>query len=270
MLINDIHIHPFLSSNMGKEMGISSQALEPVFDDLSRRISDAGIEHAQAIILDSNDLRIDTAVKFFYQVKRGKRYKNLSFSCLIDFRASDSLKLVEKANDLGFKSIKFLPYEQKIGPSDYDEVVKVAKRADDLGLFIVTCCSFGTTKLYDYSGIRLACNLIEHVKCPVVMAHGGGALVLDAVVAALDTPNLYFDLSWSLPFFMGSSVEGDFAFAIRKLGSERCAFGSDAPFIGLKEAVSTAIAFLEKHKFSEIDANNVMFNTTNRLLNGQW
>ena len=270
MQINDLHIHLYPSPSMEQEMSISSQMLEPVFANLSNRISGAGIENSMAIVLDTNALRNETSIEFFDEKKRQGKYANISLAICLDFRAKDSLKLVELAWDLDFRCLKFLPYEQKIGTVDYDQVAGLARRADELGLFIMVCCAFGTRQLYDYNGVRLAACLSEQVKCPVIMAHGGGARVLDAFCATLDAPNLYLDLSFSLPLYIESSVEDDFAFAMKKLGSQRWAFGSDAPFVELRESVSVTLDFLERYRFPDEDIRNIMFNTSDKLLKHHW
>ena len=98
------------------------------------------------------------------------------------------------------------------------------------------------------------------------MAHSGGALVLDALSLAMAANNLYLETSLSLDFWQGSSVEKDFAFAFKKLGSERCLYGSDAPFVGLKESLEVANDFFKKYNFAEKDIKNILFNTAAKIL----
>ena len=62
--------------------------------------------------------------------------------------------------------------------------------------------------------------------------------------------NIYFDTSFSLSYWVGSSVEKDIAFVINKIGVNRFLFGSDFPFVDISKAIEDQIIFLNKWKFS--------------------
>jgi predicted TIM-barrel fold metal-dependent hydrolase len=133
-------------------------------------------------------------------------------------------------------------------------------------MFVMVCCSHGTRALDRHSGVRLAAYLSEQVSCPIVMSHAGGARILDAMLVAAAAPNLYLDTSYSLPYYLGSSVEGDFAFAMRKLGTGRWVYGSDAPFDDLTRSLQVTLEFLDHHGFRAREIEDVLYGTAAGIL----
>jgi predicted TIM-barrel fold metal-dependent hydrolase len=89
--------------------------------------------------------------------------------------------------------------------------------------------------------------LCRNIKTPVVFAHSGALKVKEAFLVALETPNqnLYFDTSFILSFWKGSSVEQDLGFVIKKLGVKRFFFGSDYPYLDFKVEYELQRRFLE-------------------------
>jgi predicted TIM-barrel fold metal-dependent hydrolase len=67
----------------------------------------------------------------------------------------------------------------------------------------------------------------------------------------LENPQLYFDSSFTLSYWKGSSVEQDFAFAIKKLGGDRVLFGSDYPYSDVGKELGLQNAFLDAHNVEE-------------------
>ena len=65
------------------------------------------------------------------------------------------------------------------------------------------------------------------------------------------------ETSFSLNYWIGSSVEQDIAFSIKKLGVERWLFGSDAPFIEIERAIKEQLNFFDKWKFSEKEIEKI-------------
>ena len=43
------------------------------------------------------------------------------------------------------------------------------------------------------------------VKAPIIALHAGGGKVVEAMSIGLDCKNIYFDTSFSIPFWFGSS-----------------------------------------------------------------
>jgi uncharacterized protein len=259
-----MHLHLYPSSELVSEGSWNMAMLDKNLKSLSRRLNELSIEKGLAIILDEKFLRNKEAVAYL----RGNinKFSNLSLCLMLDFRKPDFSRLLALAKDLKFKAIKLHPYLQKIGPKDYSRAGELAKRAAELGMFLVVDCSYGTKHLYEYNGVKLCAYLSNLISTPIIMAHSGGALAIDALSLAMAANNIYLETSFSLDFWQGSSVEQDLAFAFKKLGSERCLYGSDAPFIDIKDSLKTANNFFKKYNFTKKDIDNILYNSAKALL----
>lgn len=259
-----MHLHLYPSSELVSEGSWDAATLDKNLKFLSRRLNELSIEKGLAIILDENFLRNKEAVA--YLRSNINKFSNLSFCLMLDFRKTDFSRLLGLAKDLKFKAIKLHPYLQKIGSKDYSLAGELVKKAAKLGMFLVVDCSYGTRYLYEYNGVKLCAYLSGLISTPIVMAHAGGALALDALSLAMDADNIYLETSFSLNFWQASSIEQDFAFAFKKLGSERCLYGSDAPFVGIKDSLKTANKFFKKYDFTKKDIDNILYNSAKALL----
>lgn len=184
----------------------------------------------------------------------------------IDFRRPDAVMRLERAHALGVSALKFHPYLQQIVPADFERAAGLAKEAERLGMFVMVCCSYGTRALGRHDGVRLTAALSEGVRCPIVMSHAGGRQILDAMLVAEEASQVVLDTSFSLPYYLGSSIETDFAFAMRKLGPARWAYGSDAPFVALEDSLAAMRRFLDAHRFAVKDIEQILHGTAAALL----
>lgn len=190
-----------------------------------------------------------------------------AFTLLLDPRDAQAHARLVKAAEWGFKGIKFHPYMQGLKDSDYGAAVEIAKAAETLGLWIAVDASYGTLHVFTQNGVRLAAAVAQEVKkAPVVLMHLGGRLALEAMAVTLAAPNVILEMSLSIPFWLGSSVEQDFAFAIRQVGAHRCMFSSDHPFIALDTALDATKGFLDKHDFSAEEQAQIFLGTGLELM----
>jgi len=160
---------------------------------------------------------------------------------------------------LGFIGIKFHSYIQRIDSSLDKKISDICKFASDLGLLISICCSYGTKDLYKYNGVRIISELLNEISTPILALHAGGKKILDLMLIAEQSSNVYIDLSFSLSYYLGSSVENDIAFSINKLGSERWLYGSDHPYEDMSLSIKNIMKFFSRHKFSKSDIQNIMY-----------
>jgi uncharacterized protein len=184
----------------------------------------------------------------------------------VDFRRDDAPARLDRARALGIAALKFHPYLQRIVPADFSAVATLARQADRMGMFVMVCGSYGTRALGRHDGVRLAAALVDEVECPIVLSHGGGRQVLDAMLLAEDAPQVLLDTSFSLPYYFDSSIETDFAFAMRKLGPARWVFGSDAPFMTIEDSVAAMRRFFDRHRFAAREVDQILHGTAAALL----
>lgn len=262
-----MHIHVFPKPILENEGDWSYKKLTKNFSLVFKNVKDASTKRGLIIILDTNFLKNKKAVRFLEQNRRW--FHDFPLCFMFDFRDKDQLALIKKSKELGGKAIKFHPYLQKISEKDFLAVEQFAKIADKLALCVVIDCSYGTRNIYDYTGIKLAGYLADKVKVPIIMAHGGGMRVFDAMLVAMDSKNIFLDTSFSLFFWQASSVEEDFAYAIRKLGPTRWMYGSDTPWVSSGDSLKTIIAFFKRYRFSKEEIDSILFRTANNILNSK-
>jgi predicted TIM-barrel fold metal-dependent hydrolase len=227
------------------------------------QMDDEGIDKGVLVVLSPAALDDPRAGEVLQRISGAGR---LALSCAVDFRSERGAQQLETAASGGVKFLKFHPYLQRIEEADFARCVSLTTRAEAMGMSVMVCCSYGTRALGRHNGLHLAAAVSDSVSCPVVMSHAGGRQILDAMLVAAHAPNVYLETSFTLSYFMGSSVEADFAFAMRKLGSKRWVYGSDAPFFGMRESLDTFVDFLQRHEFSAAEMDDMLQGTAASLL----
>lgn len=208
-----------------------------------------------------SDLRDWTA-----SVRQDWRY--CSFTQLLDFRRKNDLDSgLSRLLAAGVNGVKFHSYVQEISRADIPLAVQAAKAAAALGFFICIDASYGTSRMYEFDNLLLAAEIINAVSSvPIIILHSGGVRCWEAMLLSLGTPNVYLETSFSLPFYEGSSIEGDFACIYRKIGCDRVLFASDLPYVGLSDALECANRFLGRHGFTGDERNAILGGNAARLI----
>jgi predicted TIM-barrel fold metal-dependent hydrolase len=261
MQIIDSNIHLPPKPNLEQELDLTTYDAVASLAGIHHRMQSLGISGGNIMILDREFLRRpDTAL--LADIKKN----DLRLTILIDPAAGDAMDLVDVAREIGANGIKFHPYLQNIYDSQFHRVTSVARYAANQGLWIAVDCSYGTRRVFVQSGVKLAIALADVIQdVPILALHGGGRMVLEVMSLALEADNVIFDLSFSIPYWMGSSIEMDFAFAIRKLGVDRCMYGSDHPYMEMGEALEKIIEYMEKYKFNAVEIDQVIYKTAKQL-----
>jgi len=196
-----------------------------------------------------------------------KQFSSHLLTALLDFRRNNLEAYIEHAKLAGANSIMFNSYIQKITGQDFGDVLKACLFAQQNKMFICIDGSYGTSKMYDYDNLQLACYISEFItKVPIVIIHSGGYRVLEAMLLALDKKNIYLDSSFSLHYYTGSSLEIDFAFAFKKIGTHRILYGSDHPYVNAKDSLQTHLRFFSQYHFSQKETEDILFNNSLQLI----
>ena len=236
-----------------------------VNDQISRVVQEAralGITTGNVMLLDGARMRSDGAGIIERITEAG-----FVVTAMPPVKDSDCDALVERMIRAGARGIKFHPYIQKLHDGTFAKVVGLARRAAEAGLWIAVCCSYGTVDVFDISGPRLVAALVRGgITAPIVALHAGGAAVLDVMSVALDAGNVFLETSFSVAFWRDSSVESDLAFAIRKVGVDRCLYGSDHPYVDMKDSIAWTASFLDRHGFSESEMRMLFSGTATGLI----
>jgi predicted TIM-barrel fold metal-dependent hydrolase len=187
-----------------------------------------------------------------------EEFPRASFTVLGNIHNPEEIERLEKLKQAGIDAVKFHCYFQKLGEDDFPKVLALAKVAVDLGMPILIDTSYGSTEMYRYDNLRLAAFLLEEITTvPVVLLHSGGARILEAFLLADSCPNVYLEASFSLPYYLGSSVERDMAFAYKKI-AERVIYGSDFPYVDIDASINMFMAFSKKWGFSDLQVEGFL------------
>lgn len=262
MRVIDMHLNPLARPQLERVGTASATDLAEACQKFGEQFGGLGIQRGVMVLLNPEILQGLGREPSLPPVLT----ERFAFAYAPDFRRADALERISVAREFGVRALKFHPYLQKIEGTDSAQAAIVARAAAALGMFVMVCCAHGTRALDRYSGVKLTAYLSEQITCPIVMSHAGGARILDAMLVAADAPNVYLDTSYSLPYYLGSSVEGDFAFAMRKLGTGRWVYGSDAPFDELTRSLEVTQRFLEVHGFSAREMDDVLYATAAGIL----
>ena len=189
-----------------------------------------------------------------------------TITALTDFRRADCHEYLLRAKTSGIKAIMFNSYLQQIAAHEFELVCKVCQIAEELGLIICVDGSYGTSKMFIYENMKLACYLADRItKSKIVIVHSGGYNIIQAMLLALDKTNVWLDTSFSLPYYIGSSLETDFAFAYKKMNYQRVVFGSDNPYMDIDDCITIHNRFFEQHNFPAKAIEDIFFNNAKTL-----
>lgn len=207
--------------------------------------------HAGNFMLFNEELAASEASSFTAVVR--KTFADARFTVLTNLHNPKELERLTSLKKAGIDAIKFHCYFQKIEQSDFLKAMELAKVAVDLNMPIFIDTSYGSAGMYRYDNLKLAAFLVEKITTvPVVLLHSGGARILEAFLLAEACSNVYLETSFSLPYYIGSSVERDMAFAYKKV-SEKVIYGSDFPYVSLTDSMKIFLKFAQDWKFTDVE-----------------
>lgn len=216
-------------------------------------------------LLFNTDVFSNPLNTFITEAKR--KLTHISLTALIDFRREDIEDYLDLIVQQGGMAIMVNSYLQKIEEADFDLVLAVCRHAEQKGLAICIDGSYGTSKMFTYDNMKLACYIGDHIhNTPIVIIHSGGLRVMQAMLLALDKSNIWLETSFSLSYYLGSSLETDFAFVYKKMNCERVIFGSDIPYLNSDVAISVHDDFFQKYGFSDQQVERILYNNAMELM----
>lgn len=254
------------NSRINDEICVSSYDLINTYkefkDDFCKNLDNLNI-----MIFNSDIINSDNQFDDFNNIVK-KDFPDSILTILLNFRSNIGPEIIDNSLAKGFKSIKFHSYIQKISESDYDLILQLCEYASSKKMFICIDCSFGTTKMYEYDNLKLAAFIADKITdTPIILLHSGGARILEAMLLSLDKKNIFLETSFSLPYYINSSVETDLAFSYKKIGHQRVLYASDFPYIELEDSINTTLKFLEKHRFNTSEIENIFYNNAFNIMN---
>ena len=269
MKIFDFNIHlPYIKHEdvnvvIAQDMSLGAEGIQFGFETHKHILKDC----VGANFLLFNTKLFDTDVSaFFLKVNSSLEIKK--YTALIDFRRTDINDYIDNLVKSGVSAVMVNSYLQQIEDHDFKTVLKAFKYAESKCLIICIDGSYGTSKMYTYDNMKLACFIADNISnVPIVIVHAGGYRVIEAMLLAADKKNVWLYTSFSLPYLQYSSLELDFAYAIKKLGCQRVVFGSDHPYIEFNEGLRKHINFFNKYQFNESEVEKILYSNGIKLFN---
>jgi predicted TIM-barrel fold metal-dependent hydrolase len=259
MKIFDFNIHLPIDKKVDSELIATNRDLIDRYSNLQ-----LDIDAVNFMIFNSN--LFDEGNDF---IKYKKSEKICSYTLLVDFRSPIVFEKLERAIASGINFIKFHSYHQKITSADYHSIIKICKFAEQKNIKICLDASYGTNKMLKYDIIDFICTISDHItKTPIVILHSGGIKCLEVMLLALERSNIYIETSFTLPFYIGSTIEQDLAFMYKKVDKYKIIYGSDSPYVNNKESIDISYNFFERHKLSYL-IDDIFYNNAINLLNNE-
>jgi len=130
---------------------------------------------------------------------------------------------------LGFIGLKLHPRLQKFDMLD-PRVSRLVALAGEMQLpVLIDAFPDGDWLLDGFSPLAFAKLARECPGTRIIIAHLGGHHCIDLMMLAKRIPNIWFDLSYSLLYYAGSSVVADLMYCCKSLRYSRVFYGSDYP-----------------------------------------
>jgi len=228
------------------------------------------IQAARTLVTNANFMIFNETLDYVQVSKFCSGIRQLlpdaNVTMLIDFSVSSPSEYIQRLMESGVNAVTLHSYFQKITVDQYSNVLGLAKAAASLNMPILIDSSYGSTNMYLYNNLSLAASILREITdVPVVLMHSGGARAMEAFLLADACPNVFLDTSFSVPYYMDSTIEKDLAFAYKRIGVERVLFGSDFPYISFEDALSKTRLFFERNGFSDSEIEIVFSNTPQKV-----
>jgi predicted TIM-barrel fold metal-dependent hydrolase len=249
MPIVDVHTHLYHKPDLTVEASLSTYDVESIATSYVERIHSGPADHAVAIIMDDEFLRDSNAISDLLTVHDDSDIFSLAF--LLDPVVEDASEYVDLIVEAGGVAVKLHPYIQELTPETYPSVARTMRVVEEHNLLTIIDCSYGGEHMYRANGVHLGHKLAQVVDSPILLAHGGGPRILDAVSSADAFSNVYLDTSLSLQYWDQSSIILDYAFGYKKLGADRWLWGSDRPYVDQSESFTRASKFIKNHRLPD-------------------
>ncbi len=255
MIYSDLNIHLCAGDNLSKLLHDDFTLQCPtLLDRIQKHIVSAGSGLNSANLMLFNQKLSVKDVKAISSLCSTYADKNIFLTLLASPDRISSCEHLCSLKSAGLSAITFHSYHQYISKSKYSDYARIASWAEELKMPVLVDGSYGTLDIYNLDNLDFVAYLASLVKnVPIVIMHSGGARVLEAMLLVESTSNLFLETSFTLPYYAGSSIEHDLAFAYKKIGPERVVYASDHPYMTHEASMSASFAFLDKYNFNLCD-----------------
>lgn len=250
-IYNDLNIHLPTPNHLAEMLAEDLKLEGPhLITRLDSALNCAGPNLTKANIMLFNQFLSLDNIKGLVDHSNSRVNQGIYYTLLASPLKFSKKKILESYALAGISAIKFHSYQQNIETSEFDSYLLLAKWAEELHLPIFIDASYGSLGMYKYDNLKLVAEVASLVKTiPIIILHSGGSRAIQAMLLAESAANIFLEMSYSIPYYSGSSIEKDLAFAYKKIGVKRVIYASDHPYITHKESLTAAIKFCEANNF---------------------
>jgi uncharacterized protein len=195
----------------------------------------------------------------------GKLYGFGSVDPKTDPSCVAALENLADAHDI--RGLKLHPRRQGLSCADLPVLKPLVEKATQFELpVLIDSFPYGKGAMRDDT-LEMVEALSEAVpQARLIIAHMGGVRILDALILARTSYTIFLDLSLIYAVYQGSHIEDDVFYSIRRIGADRCLYGSDYPDVGLSDSYEAMRGALDARGFSASDQDYLFGKTASELL----
>ena len=246
----DAHLH------LDAQPGFSAkEAVDKLVDEMTA----CGVEHAVVLHLLTQPWTVEEVAQ------ATAPHPNLTAFVNVDPTSAHALRDLESALSFGFRGLKLHPRLQKFRPDD-PACVALVQHAGTLGIpALIDCFPDGDWLLAGLNVIQYATLARQVPKTRIIVAHAAGHHCIDLLMLAKRTPNLWFDISYSLLYYESPVVDALF-YCLKSMRYERVLFGTDYPDRPLQTSVEKSLALLDRFHVTGEPREKLLWKNAYQLL----
>jgi len=252
MLKIDAHLH--FDDRLSKDITTLAKNLN---DDLRQ----SNIDFATVLHLD---IQPWSAEEFAEVILENDRL--IGFINIHPFNKNANDLLRQGIETLGFKGLKLHPRIQKYDITD-KRVSSLISFAGEMNIpVLIDAFPDGYWLSMGFDVLNFMELAKQSPKTKIIFAHFGGHQCIDFMMMAKRLPNVYFDCSYSLLYYRGSSITQNIIYCMQSMRYERVFYGSDYPDRSVEDSLKLSVIEFEKFGVPKDNLQKVMGGNFAKLL----
>ena len=207
-----------------------------------------------------------TSNSFIGEICRLHPDEFIGFASVNPYTKGAATKLEIAITEYGLKGFKLHPRMQDFRPDD-PACFPLYKKAEELGIPILFDTLLNRPTLLK-NQVPLLYDEVARVvpDIPIIMAHFGGFMFLEALAVANANKNIYFDISRTLEYFYYTPYREQVKFVFEQVGFDRLIYGSDFPEREIQSNYLLVQSMLQGFGISEQDRDKIFGGNISRIL----
>ena len=229
--------------------------------NLNQDLKNSNIDFGVVLHLDIQPWNLD---QFSRAIAENDRLIGFANIHPFDNNCNDSLR--NSIENLGFKGLKLHPRLQKYEISD-QRVSDLISFAGEIGVpVLIDAFPDGDWLTMGFDPLKFMSLARKSPKTKIIIAHFGGHRCVDFMMMAKRLPNVYFDCSYSLLYYRGSSVTQNIIYCMQSMGFNRVFYGSDYPDRSINDSLDFSLVEFKKFGINADNLRKIMGGNFAKLL----